>query len=279
VENPFKEVYRQCNTMTEDIPFPRMIDIEVTNACNMECRMCPVGTGKMKRKTGFMDERLFNVIADEIGAHKTPVRFIRWGEPTLHPTIRAMVLCLRNTGCLVHVNTNGLQPQRLKANSIKFSFQGTDSISYAKMRGKDMFRRIISEMKTYWAEEEDTYISAGTTITEESGYKVREFIALVKSYVHHVSVGKTMLPPYEGLTPNRDCHEVFNKLSINWDGTVSACCRDYDNMMIVGDLRRNTLEEIWKGKEMEGWRERIRQGDYSHPLCKDCYKYIEMEGE
>ena len=75
------------------------------------------------------------------------------------------------------------------------------------------------------------------------------------------------------------CYQLWESPQINWDGTVSACCRDYDNMMIVGDLRRNTLAEIWAGSEIEGWRERIRNGDYSHPLCKDCYKYIEMEGE
>jgi len=279
MENPFKDIYRQCNTLDEPIPFPRMIDIEVTNACNMECRMCPVGTGKMKRKTGFMRPDVFLKIHEEIEKHKTPVRFIRWGEPTLHPNMGWMIILCAEAGIKIHLNTNGLQDCSWEyIDSIKFSLQGLNPKDYCKWRGRDAFYTVLRNAQRRMVDG-NSYVIIGTTYDRATATEIQYFKNIAEECSDEVNIGKTMLPPYEGLTPNRDCHEVFNKLSINWDGTVSACCRDYDNMMIVGDVRKNTLQEIWQGAEMESWRERIRNGDYSHPLCKDCYIYTEMEGK
>lgn len=47
------------------------------------------------------------------------------------------------------------------------------------------------------------------------------------------------------------CPEIFDKRSINWDGSVSACCGDYDNQLIVGDLNQETLKEIFHGEKIQ----------------------------
>src|SRR4030067_549370 len=45
------------------IPFITGITIEVTNSCNLKCKVCPTTT--MKRKKGLMDFGLFKKIIDE----------------------------------------------------------------------------------------------------------------------------------------------------------------------------------------------------------------------
>ena len=40
------------------------IQFEVTNSCNLKCKMCPVNNG-MKREKGFMDFNLFKKVLDE----------------------------------------------------------------------------------------------------------------------------------------------------------------------------------------------------------------------
>jgi radical SAM protein with 4Fe4S-binding SPASM domain len=70
------------------------------------------------------------------------------------------------------------------------------------------------------------------------------------------------------------CPEVFDKLSINWDGSVSACCRDYDNKMIIGDMCVHSLKNIWYGKKMNAYRELLSKLQYEKlDLCKTCYDY------
>jgi MoaA/NifB/PqqE/SkfB family radical SAM enzyme len=65
---------------------PYIIDIELTNNCNLSCIFCDRQT--MKREKGYMDIGVFKKLADE--ASKMGVigfRFIRWGEHYLHPGI------------------------------------------------------------------------------------------------------------------------------------------------------------------------------------------------
>jgi radical SAM protein with 4Fe4S-binding SPASM domain len=57
-----------------------------------------------------------------------------------------------------------------------------------------------------------------------------------------------------------------------WDGTVSACCADQDHMMVVGNIKDNTIREIWKGKKMNDYRRMILEGRYCEvSICDDCY--------
>lgn len=116
----------------------RYIDIEITNHCNLGCYMCPVGTCVMKRQRGYMSMELVEKLCEELKEHPVGgVRLIRWGEPTMHPQFLEILQKLRETGVLVHFNTNGTLLNRnmiqrivdLEIDSVKFSFQGVDKAS------------------------------------------------------------------------------------------------------------------------------------------------------
>lgn len=294
MENPFVRVYEKCNTSRDEIPFPRMVDVEATNACNMKCTFCPNGTGRMKREQGFMSPVIAQLLIRELGDHKTPTRFVRWGEPTLWDLLPWAVKRLSEEGCITHVNTNGKKYMRLETlRSKKYSMQGLNPDQYKQARGEDLFTTVLDharhdmEALRYGALQRQ-HIAISTTVDpyrDLGNDWIAEFIVRATAVSHKVTIGYTAPEvgageePPAGMEPNRSCTEVFNKLAVNWDGSVSACCRDYDNQMIVGHLENNTLEEIWKGKKMAGWRDRIRDGDYDHPVCKTCYNYIQTEGD
>ncbi|MCL2202492.1 MAG: hypothetical protein FWB88_00935 [Defluviitaleaceae bacterium] len=89
-ENPFNPIYKKLNTglaKTISHEMPLLIDIEVTNACNFNCLFCYTGTKAHKRRTGFMSKELFKKIINETMPYKIPLRFSRWGEPTMHKDI------------------------------------------------------------------------------------------------------------------------------------------------------------------------------------------------
>ena len=98
--NPFIEIYKQCNGSSnvdkynalkgKDSAVPLYLDVELTNCCNIQCNMCPVGTNVMKRPKGFMSDEVFMRCVENIKKyHIQGVRFIRWGEPVLHPKFLA----------------------------------------------------------------------------------------------------------------------------------------------------------------------------------------------
>jgi len=310
--NPFKPIYNVCNSGDPNdkiinLPsFPRYLDIELTNMCNFHCLMCPVGTGSIKRPRGKMDEDIFERIINEITLFKTPIRFIRWGEPTLHPKFLDFLKLAKNNQILCHLNTNGSKITgemieeliKIPLDSIKFSFQGVDSKSYAEMRNIDFFDKLVDNIKLLYQKRGDKpfpFIHVATTTTYETQEQIDHFSQMMKKHTDLVTVGKTLMEIIDPLevklsNENRErlkflkthessvkkhfdiCPEVFDKLSINWDGTVSACCSDYDNKMIVGDLRKNSIQEIWLSEKMKTYRTILAERRYDAiDLCKHCY--------
>jgi radical SAM protein with 4Fe4S-binding SPASM domain len=77
----------------------------------------------------------------------------------------------------------------------------------------------------------------------------------------------------------KKCNEVYNKLSINWDGTVSACCFDFDNYMVIGDLTKTSIQDIWLTSEkLKYFRSVLNaQGHKDLPLCRNCFDPMNLK--
>ncbi|MCL2015880.1 MAG: SPASM domain-containing protein [Defluviitaleaceae bacterium] len=75
------------------------------------------------------------------------------------------------------------------------------------------------------------------------------------------------------------CPEVFGKLSVDWDGQVTACCADYDGNMIIGDINKNTIAEIFHSDIAENYRQILRKREFTKiRQCNSCYDYMNLQG-
>ena len=184
--------------------------------------------------------------------------------------------------------------------SIKFSFQGINREGYQELRNTDYYDDLMIVIRNFYkkrGEREAPFIHISTTTTNESEAEIKHFKKEVEGFVDLVTVGKTIFdklgitdPDETSLTDEeketlkklrsqesapkvyQECPEVFDKLSINWDGTVSACCSDYDDKMVVGDLASDSLAGIWKSADMNRYREMLADMRHAElPLCKDCF--------
>lgn len=77
--------------MTRMLAMPSFFAIEVTNACNGGCVLCPVGAGYRSRRIGSMPWDRFCRIVDEVGGYARFIALYSWGEPFLHPRIYDMI--------------------------------------------------------------------------------------------------------------------------------------------------------------------------------------------
>jgi MoaA/NifB/PqqE/SkfB family radical SAM enzyme len=81
------------------------------------------------------------------------------------------------------------------------------------------------------------------------------------------------------LIKRRPCEWTFTAMVL-WDGKVRACsCRftgtekkDGDDGLLIGDLRQNSLSEIWHGDETKKLRRRFPAGDLP-VVCRKCTMY------
>ena len=307
---PFADVYRQCNAGNSkqkllNLPqFPQLIDVEMTNTCNFRCLMCPTGTFSQKRAKGFMSREVFYNLLDQIAPKKTPLRFIRWGEPMMHPHIFEFISAAHARGCIVHMNSNGSYFTEdnirklidIPLDSLKFSFQGVDK-KVMEMRNTDFFEKLVDTIKLFGAlrgNRQKPFLQVSTSITYETPKQVADFKAIMEPLVDKVSVGRTVmahldlnsvrLRPKELETLKRlkeqetivrehpECPEVFDKLSVNWDGTISACCADSDNLMIIGDINTDPLVEIWNSPSLTHYREMLAE------MRHDELRFAELVG-
>ncbi|MBU3915658.1 SPASM domain-containing protein, partial [bacterium] len=83
---------------------------------------------------------------------------------------------------------------------------------------------------------------------------------------------KTDHPENRKLSEKVECPFPFERMTVLWDGAVVPCCNDYDKKLILGDLRKQTLSEIWNGQEMQALRKEFISNMVKNPLCHHCDK-------
>ena len=66
------------------------------------------------------------------------------------------------------------------------------------------------------------------------------------------------------------CFRMWGSCVITWDGKVVPCCFDKDADNIIGDLNKQTFNEIWRGKPVYDFRQKILKNRKSIPICTNC---------
>ena len=69
------------------------------------------------------------------------------------------------------------------------------------------------------------------------------------------------------------CLDFLSHPSVDWQGRLFICNRlDPENRGLLGDLKEQTLDELWNSPKRLEWLEAHKRGrrDQASPLCKDC---------
>jgi radical SAM protein with 4Fe4S-binding SPASM domain len=69
---------------------------------------------------------------------------------------------------------------------------------------------------------------------------------------------------------NNSCWKMWQSCVITWDGKVLPCCFDKDAQYVMGDLTKNSFEEIWKGEKYQHFRSTLFKSRSEIEMCKNC---------
>ena len=73
--------------------------------------------------------------------------------------------------------------------------------------------------------------------------------------------------------PKNICERLWTQSLINWDGSVSPCCHDYDLNYTFGSIiKEKGFKKIWFGDKYINFRKAVLNNMNSIPLCKNCPK-------
>lgn len=76
--------------------------------------------------------------------------------------------------------------------------------------------------------------------------------------------------------PNH-CFRMWHSLKSTWDGLIIPCCFDRDMQYQMGDLKKQSFKEIWRGEKYNKFRTQILNSRKSIGICNNCVVGIESE--
>jgi MoaA/NifB/PqqE/SkfB family radical SAM enzyme len=132
---------------------PVCLYLEVTNRCNLLCETCP-RTFEALEPPADMSWDLFTRIVDQApGVTRAVLHGV--GEPMLVPELPRMIRYLKARGVYVLFNTNGtlLREKRFREliesglDELRVSLDAADAASYAQVRGRPFFDRIVRDVR------------------------------------------------------------------------------------------------------------------------------------
>lgn len=256
------------------------IQLESSTACNGRCSFCP--RFDMTRAEGEMSDHLFKKIVDQAVDYGVEIitPFLN-GEPFMFRRLFLWLDYLRHKGVKFTLYTNASTLTKEKADTINeydncvdliFSMHGYDEKSYNSQTGlsyavvKKNVEYFISVAKIPYQ------IYMLNTGVNEKGIDTflktwegnRTFIAKYTNWggKRPGSMKGTKIP----------CERILSEMTVYWDGRVNLCCMDSDGAVILGDLNKQIVKEVWEGNQ---WmRDKHKAYDFDLELCRHCNKNI-----
>ncbi|MFZ5652544.1 MAG: radical SAM/SPASM domain-containing protein [Bacillota bacterium] len=287
-------MYKSKERTADGGHFPKVVLIDTVSYCNLRCSMC--GHRDMKRKKGIMDINLYKKIIDEISEQDKSVRvwLVFFGEALIlrRKGLFDMIAYAKNKGLTdVVLNSNGNLLDEETARGLIYSgldaiYFGIDAHSddtYSKYRVGGNYNRVVDNIlrlvhlkEKNNSESPDVYVQ----FVEMDGnrHELNGFIDFWKN--KNVTVKIRPMVSWAGLVqaPNLNeelkrwpCYWAMQTMSIADDGRVVMCAVDVDARYVAGDIKNQSLEEVWNGRLKE-IRDLHNSGQFSklpHP-CNEC---------
>ncbi|MBU1567479.1 MAG: radical SAM protein [Proteobacteria bacterium] len=303
--------YRLQHALKMSLPggSPMGAMVELTNMCNLKCVLCPSGNGDLQRKTGFMDEVVFQKIVDELD--DTYIRDLipaMWGESIIHPKFIEFMRYARKKTWRISLSTNGNKKgddQYFKdlvdsgIDEIVCAVDGHNQESYENYRknGKldvvhDFLGNIrkaretasvshpylVAQIHLFSSNEEhldDIRKNVIPFVDEVRTKKTRTFYTDQTAIKNIEDLRKKLKPQHEELQfvgGRPSCPTMMHTVNINWEGEVISCCRDPNTILKFGNVREHSIKSILTSKKYVEAKRRLFAGDFWVDVCRDCYK-------
>jgi len=269
--------------------FPHVIRIETTNRCNANCTMCT--REKLTRSLGTMDLDLFKKIVDECKQCKVKTLHLHnFGEPLLDPLLCERIKYAKDAGIRLRIFSNFSVLTEEKAlalidagiDEIKISIDGATKETYESIRinlkfeqveaNIEMMLRLRKKMQAKFPRIRLVFVETENNHMEVDAFKKRwqgkVDDVLISSY-HNWAGGLDK----EGNTKKRllPCFRIWRTFTVLCDGRVALCCLDYDGKVILGDLNKQTISEIYHGPKLKEIQKKHLNWEYEKvPMCLNC---------
>ena len=304
--------------LEEVIPLktPFLIYLDPSSACNFKCEFCPspFSTKEDYIKQTFNFELYKKVIDDlkEFDDNIKMLRFHKIGEPLLNKNIVNMVKYAKDSGKVnnIDMTTNGSLLTRdiseglvnAGMTQINISIEGISSEQYKKYVHYDIdIDNLIENIKYLYSIKGDLEIIIKIPSNYLSEDDKQSFLDMFSQYCDRIFIENlsSIWPNFNimekskiinidetkdqynmGLKNYKVCTWPFYAICVNSSGTVSPCALDWQEKLIVGDAKKQSLKEIWNSDKLNELRIRFLKKEVENiDVCSTCgnLKYCQVD--
>lgn len=287
-----------------DTPF--VVFVDPSDACNFKCRFCPTSDRELMKKVGRpwkqMPLELFKKIADDMTKFPKKIEVLRLykdGEPLINKDFPAMIKYAKEIKASnrIDTTTNASLLTKKKAEEIvkagldriNISIYGIKSEHYSAFSGVKLeFKQILENVRNFYEIREQCEMLVkinGDQLTEEEKNVFLEYFGdyTDKIYIEHTmscwpefNLRGVDVNPKVGIYGQQIkevevCPYPFYSIAINSDGVVSVCFLDWGRKLGLGNIREESLKDVWNGRAMRQYRKMFLEGERkNHPVCGTC---------
>lgn len=226
---------------SHSIPWPSVVEIEVGVRCNRTCGYCPNGTLGSTSLLSFMDIALYRRIVGQLSeiTFSGRLSFHFYNEPLIRKDLESLVEIARAALPFAHfvLYTNG-------------DLLSDDRYTSLLEAGIDFF-----------------------IVTRHGGKPIRSRLHQLVQFPPDLDLSGRAGAVVGVKKPlQRACHAPSEMLIVTVNGDVVLCHEDARREVVVGNLGRSSLEDIWFGAAMEQFRHHLVRGNRREagPLCTRC---------
>lgn len=278
---------------------PEYVALEVTNVCNFKCAFCPQSDPSHHLKVSKTllsadDCRLFLEKIRNAGIRTNLMHWTLDGEPFMHRDFAKLVEISAEFGFTnTYFASNGVlctarrllefPLDRVRLNiAIDFC---SDKSYFEEVRGTPgSWERVRENVASIV--KDDRLQSVRIDVTDISSFSEREPDELKRRFnklqglfdaSDRLRYRRRTFHNATGFLNRRTegryhvCPYPWTHLRIASNGDVVPCCRDLQHKTVLGNLKEQSVEDIWNGQAMTGLRRNLLDGEPNRiAACREC---------
>lgn len=268
---------------------PLHLDMEASSRCNLRCTFCDKLPLLQKNQLGNLSfqtfEKVLNQFSSEAGKNLWGLKLSYRGEPFMNREVPQMVKYAKDRGVLdVYFNTNGmLLTEKISRelilahlDRISISIDGTDAEEYEKVRIGAKLDTVLANIQTLRKLREEygvTYPKIRIQTVRLPGIDLDKYVHTWKEYADEVAAVdyKDESCRNTELRGNWACPQLWQRMTIEWDGTIFGCNNDDIRGICLGNVNERSIYDCWHDERLMEIRELHMQG-MSHAVddCNGC---------
>lgn len=291
------------------------LQIQTKSTCTAKCTFCPHPGSWHNTNPGEMSDEVFDRVLEEVSKIRfEKICPYLMNEPLADRKIFDRIEGIKSRCNFGHieVSTNATLLDETRArelirvlqdvnNEVWISFHGTDEATYKEIMAAN-YRRTLENVKAFltmadgklnvqvkgaggphiptegspsWFKK-DEFDQFWTSIFDELKLGTRPELFYFQYNDRAGNIGKLSYDFRRDTLEGFKCRRTDEWLHLLYTGELALCCNDYFKEHSLGDIRRNTLEEVLSGKQRTDTVDMV-EGRAASPdtfICKRCDQHL-----